>query len=430
MKVLIFSVLLALCVAFVRAGGDAYEITHYGGSNDKNRQRNPSCFDNLKEPPTPLYAAVSTSYKRTICENYAVVMGVSTDGSSNVGKMVKVQIVDSCHECERSHIDVSEEAFEYVGKKGAGHFTIIWVAADKNGNVNRDVIYPSSQTEKFAKEKFGLSKDRFVSMFKKQALDMIKKDIRHASFNKEDAPRTTTTRKTTTTTRKTTTTTTTTMKTTQAPTTTQSPTVAEDPTVTETTAVVTAVETAPAAIGEVDIVLEESNEKTIPKDAPIVGKSKKLDPNQVDYTPEEIKILESQFPDKENKGGSYKIGILTGSTFIGCAAGIGLLYLKKKNPNKYEELKQKFPEAFTTLKRNVTRSASSIRRGVNRTATSIRRKNNKTEESRHGDHEGYNYREMPEHMFGEDGLPRIKLLDEPVKKDYPEATIEVNLKDN
>jgi len=127
---------------------------------------------------------------------------------------------------------------------------------------------------------------------------------------------------------------------------------------------------------------------------------------------------------------SYKIGILTGSTFIGCAAGIGLLYLKKKNPNKYEELKQKFPEAFTTLKRNVTRSASSIRRGVNRTATSIRRKNNKTEESRHGDHEGYNYREMPEHMFGEDGLPRIKLLDEPVKKDYPEATIEVNLKDN
>jgi len=58
MKVLIFSVLLALCIAFVRAGGDAYEVTHYGGSNDQNRQRNPSCFDNLREPPTSLYAAV------------------------------------------------------------------------------------------------------------------------------------------------------------------------------------------------------------------------------------------------------------------------------------------------------------------------------------------------------------------------------------
>jgi len=81
-------------------------------------------------------------------------MGVTTDGNPNIGKMVKVQIVDSCHECEESHIDVSEKAFNKIGKEGAGRFKIIWVAATSSGDVYRDVIYPSSQTEKFAKEKF------------------------------------------------------------------------------------------------------------------------------------------------------------------------------------------------------------------------------------------------------------------------------------
>jgi len=33
---------------------------------------------------------------------------------------------------------------------------------------------------------------------------------------------------------------------------------------------------------------------------------------------------------------------------------------------------------------------------------------------------------MPEHMFGEDGLPRIQLHDEPVVSDFPEATIKLN----
>jgi len=362
-----------------------------------------------KHPPTDYYAAVSLGkYDYDLCDNYAVVMGVTLDKNPNVGKMIKVQIVDSCKECTESHIDVSKLAFNYIGKKDSGHFKIIWVAADEKGNVNREVIYPSGQTEKFAKKQYGLSKDRFVSMFKKQALEMIKKGETHGYFNKNDAPKTTTTRK---------------MATTAVNTATQAP--------GATQAVnITAVETAPAAIGEVDIVFGESNDNSIPENAPIVGESKVLDPNKVDYTPEEIKILESQFPDPENddEDQNYTAGILAGSTtMIGTAAGIGLLVLKRKNPSKYDDLKQKFPEAFNNLKRSVTKSATSIRRGVTRTATSIRRKNNKTEEvSRHGNHEDYNYREMPEHMFGEDGLPRIQLHDEPVVSDFPEATIKLN----
>jgi len=59
MKVLIFSVLLALCIAFVRADGTAYEVTHYGGSGDDNRELNPRCYrDGTKHPRTDHYAAV------------------------------------------------------------------------------------------------------------------------------------------------------------------------------------------------------------------------------------------------------------------------------------------------------------------------------------------------------------------------------------
>jgi len=405
MRTLIFSVLLALCIAFVRAGGDAYEITHYGGSDDHNRELNPSCLD-TKRPDTDYYAAVSTTYEKDLCNKYAVIMGVIED-NPKVGHMVRVRIVDSCHECERSHIDVSSKAFEKVGELKSGRFKIIWVAADKSGNVYRDVVYPSSQTEKFAKNQFGLSKEKFVSMFKKQALKMIRESRETGKFDKYDVPRTTTT------TRRTTTTTTTTTRTTPA----SNPTT-EAPIINEST-----IESFS------NITTSEIGDNTIPEDAPIVGQSQVIDPNKTDYTKEDIKVLEDQFQreveEKDNgKKQDYSAGILTVSSItISGAAGIGLLYLKKKSPSKYEELKQKFPDAFGTIKRRVTRSSTSIRRGVTRTASSIRGKKT-TKDSRHGQHE-FNYREMPEHMFGEDGLPRIELHDEPMMRDFPEATIKL-----
>jgi len=325
--------------------------------------------------------------------------------------IVRVKIVDSCHECERSHIDISKVAFNRIGKEDAGRFKIIWVAANDQGKVYRDVVYPSDVTRKFAEKKFGLSTDKFVSMFKKQALRMIKDHHTEGYFDKYDVPRTTTT-----TTRRTTTTT---VKTTTGG--------APAPTVTENVPVV----------GDINIGLTEDTEDTIPENAPIVGQSKVLDPNKTDYTPEEIKILEDnlnkEFGSEKADPDNYTTGVISAACFsVTGAAGIGLLYLKKKSPGRYEELKQKFPDAFNNIKRSVSRSATSIRRGatsirrgVTRTASSIRGKNTRTELSRHGNHTNFNYREMPEHMFGDDGLPRYQLHDEPMMRDFPEATIKL-----
>jgi len=33
---------------------------------------------------------------------------------------------------------------------------------------------------------------------------------------------------------------------------------------------------------------------------------------------------------------------------------------------------------------------------------------------------------MPDHMFGEDGLPRIELHDDPVVREFPNPTIKFN----
>lgn len=409
MKVFIFTVLLVLCTAFVRAGGQAYEVTNYGGKHDHYREENPSCLDS-QWPDTDYYAAVSTTYKKELCEKYAVIMGVNLD-NPKIGNMVRVKIVDSCGECERSHIDISKLAFGKIGDVDDGRFKVIWVAADDKGEVFRDVVYPSDDTRRFAEKKFGLSKDKFVSMFKKQALRMIKDHHTEGYFDKYDVP------KTTTTTRKTT-----------------------------TTAVKTATGSAPTPavtenipnVGDINISFSEEAGNAIPDNAPIVGQSKVLDPNKTDYTEEELKFLEDNLAkelEEHDKGKpqSYTAGILSAASFsVAGAAGIGLLYLKKKSPGRYDELKQKFPEAFSNIKRSVSRSATSIRRGatsirrgVTRTASSIRGKNNRTEITRHGSHSDFNYREMPEYMYGEDGLPRYQLHDEPMMRDFPEANIKI-----
>jgi len=350
-------------------------------------------------------------------------MAVDNKNSEFLGKMVKVKIVDSCGECERSHIDLSETAFNDIRKQGDGIFPVIWVAATTEGKVIRDIVYPSSKTEDFAKKYFGLSKSEFISMYKKQALNMITKGITHASFDKHEAPATTTKKTTTTTTHKTTTTV---SKPTSAAETkvTPAPEVEEkkeekvEEKVEEKTQ-----EKTEEALGGIKVVIGETDDKSVPDDAPIVGKTKTVDPNKTDYTEEDIKVLESQFPDEENDGSN--IGVISGVLTVSGAAGIGLLVLKKKSPGKYDELKQKFPETFGNIKRSVTRTTSQLKRSVTRSANSLRGKNKKGE-SRHGDHSDVNYREMPEHMFGSDSLPRIELYDSPVEPEnthFPEDRI-------
>jgi len=412
MITLIFSVLLALCFAFVvRAGGEEYEVTWYGGKEDNNMELKPFCGTTRedKRPDTEYYAAVSKSYDKSLCNTYAIVMGVDPYNSRR-GNMIKVKIVDSCRECTRSHIDMSKKAFTHIGEAGSGRFKIIWIGLDSKGRVTRDVVYPSSATETFAKKVYGLSKERFVNMFIKQAKKMVANYETHGYFDKYDEPKTTTT----------------TRKTTVAAVTATAAAAAtaavEEPVIEEVDAPI-------AGVGDVNIVTGETEDDAVPEEAPIVGQSKADD----DYLDEEeLKELEKGFNEDESEDGNYTVGILSAALSVSVAAGIGLLYLKKQSPGKYEELKQKFPEAFDNIKRSVSRSATSIRRGatsirrgVTRTATSMRGRNKTEAISRHGDHTGINYREMPEHMFGEDGLPRIQLHDEPMSS-FPEATIRLN----
>jgi len=61
--------------------------------------------------------------------------------------------------------------------------------------------------------------------------------------------------------------------------------------------------------------------------------------------------------DTESAGSA--VGVVAALSCLG-ASGVGLVFLKKKNPTKYEELKKKFPEAFTSVKRR----ASDLRRSV------------------------------------------------------------------
>jgi len=151
MKTIYFSLLFALFLTLIKADGDAYQATYYGGSKDGDTELYPSCLDR-KTPDTSLYAAVSTTYKKDLCNSYAVVMSLKPDNSDDYrGKMIKVRIIDSCHECERSHIDLSEKAFKAVNRLNDGVFPVIWVAA-KDGHVTRDIVYPSSYAEQFAKK--------------------------------------------------------------------------------------------------------------------------------------------------------------------------------------------------------------------------------------------------------------------------------------
>lgn len=421
MKIIQF-IILSLFFVFIKADGDAYEVTYYGGSSDNNTHLNPFCLDD-EEPNTDYYAAVSRyDYDKKLCNSYAIVMGVDLDRNNRdyYGKMVKVRIIDSCRECEDSHIDVSPKAFETIGVKSQGRFRVIWMAGSKSGSITRNVIYPSSDTEEFAKEVYGLSKSSFVEKFKAQALKLMKSDSRSARFDKNYAA---TTRKTTTTTRRTTT---------IAVVPTVAPSVSTQNTpntpVTPNTPNVPVVETPPMV----------STNNTVGGIIINTGKTNNTDSTDVDGKVEPVSVddikdnddkkdeeenddTKNHSDDDENKEGTYSVGILSAALTISGAASIGLIYMKKTSPSKYEELKSKFPEAFENVKRGVSRSATSIRRGLTRTYTGINRavsrgkslrKNSDAKISRHGDHSeesNDNYRQMP--IYGEDGIPRYTLYD-------------------
>lgn len=314
MKSFSLFLIFASLISLVFAEADNYEITYYGCPDECYAQQEPACDGNMKLGNHEYFAALSVDFDYDrYCFDYVVAM--RTDGSK---KMIKAKIVDSCGNCSKYHVDLSETAFTALASKKDGIANIIWGVFSKDG---KKLAGPYENKAHSAAEKFKMSSSSFIEAFNKNAEKLAVSSSNTRDFDASDRKTTTTTKKTTTTTKKTTTSTT---ITTSIPST----------TIVEST---TAIET----------MTEEA-----PKATPATQKQTK---------PEINSVVESEKKEEESKG-NYTAGIITavGCAGVGCA-GVGLFFLKKKNPTQYEDLKQKFPEAFTTVKRGLTRSATQIK---------------------------------------------------------------------
>jgi len=314
MKLLNSLLLLASVIASVYAGGrDDYEITHYGCPDECDTQEHNSChFDSLPSH----FAALSTKLSgyHSYCGSYAIYM--MSDGSST--KLGKATIVDSCRSCSRYHLDLSTSAYNDVHK---GSDKVIWGIYSKSGSKLAGPFYGSVSG---AANKVGMSSDSFVSAFNANAKKLASSSSHSLSFSSSSKDKDTTTTTTTarTTARTTATKTVTTTKTLNAKTTT-------------------------------------TTTKTLPTTRP----AKKV-PTEKNPAKNEQKTVNKAVNENKEENNNTAIGLIAlGGGCLG-AAGLGLVLLKKKNPNTYESMKQKFPEAFTNVKRGLTRSATSLKRKV------------------------------------------------------------------
>jgi len=363
-------------------------------------------------------------------------------------KLVRAKVVDQCGTCAETQVDLSQTAFEKLAKKSTGVINMIYVIVDAD---SKEIIdgphYNASAMNAFAKAK-GVSKSTIVNSFKQAARAMSgsEKGMRKYPWedgnfdggNDEDEDdyeekeekkttrKATTTHKKTTSHKKTTTTTTTTTivkKTsavvfpTPAKTSVVFPTAAFPtaafPTVAKATETPATPIVPPKSIPAIPLVPATPNkpegkpaQKPAPK--PVEKEEKEEKKPKEEEKPAPIEEAEIDDFDKENGGTNAPVT----ATFIGAAgvvgaAGVGLLMLKRKSPQKYDDLKQKFPEAFGTVKRSITRGASTIKRGVSR---SVSRRNNQQATPLPA---SYTFT-----LNTEDGLPRVALYDDP----YPTKT--------
>jgi len=281
-----------------------YEATFYGCPDECSAQENPSCGISVRT----YFCALSSHFKgySSHCGQYAVVM--LTDGSK---RMVKAKIVDSCTNCDKYHVDLSKEAFKAISSPGAGVVNIIYGIYSKDG---KKLAGPYENKASHAASKLGISTSSFISAFDANAQKLAASHSYSRDFDVHAG--------------KTTTTTTTTI-TTKTITGTVNPSASTTPVVNNVNAA-------------------------------------KL-PNATKQPAQETKTVSQAVKENKDDNGSSVGGIITavGGTMLG-AAGVGLVFMKKKNPNQYEDLKQKFPEAFTQVKRGLSRSATHIKRRMTR----------------------------------------------------------------
>ncbi|OUM60380.1 hypothetical protein PIROE2DRAFT_63173 [Piromyces sp. E2] len=298
-------------------------------------------------------------------------------------KKVKVKIIDSCGECDRSHINLSKYAFQDIHSKKDRIFPVIWIAANTKGEVIRDVVFPSSKTEHFAKS-FDLSRSQFISVFKKQALYMIREGVTHATFNNNNNIINNDNNNTNKITAK---------KTIRKNDITQkassidtiSKQISKDsivPNLHQNISTVSSTSSSDTStnLGDInDMNNEFINDKNESKDISIAGQMKTFESNQIGYSDED------QLRDKKENSTYYIVGIFSGVITISGAVGFGLC-MKKQKSNNY--------------------------------VCNNRRKEIVSEDT---DIFIINYREMPGYMFGGNGLINTDSYDEPVDTSFPES---------
>jgi len=361
MKLLKAISLLTFTVASVYAsGGEANnEITYYGCPKECSAQRNPSCphFDDDNLPSH--FAALSTKLSGydDFCGNYAVYM--MADGS-NVETLAKATVVDSCSSCAKYHLDLSEVAFREIREKSKGTGKVIWGIYSKSGSRLAGPFY--SSVEGSAK-KLGMSSDAFISAFDGNAKSLASSSSSTRSFNSSSSgsvEKKTTSKKIVTT----------------SATRITSKTIA--PILTTKVLAPSGIpaknlpnNTLPAKglpIGATKNVTASVNPVVAPGvNVPVTSAAKAPQQTQSAKTIEKV-INEEKKEEEDDDSTGTTVGLLAVGGGVLGAAGVGLLFMKKKNPSTYEEMKQKFPEAFNNVKRGLSRSATSIKRRVTKRA--------------------------------------------------------------
>jgi len=392
MKLLKFvTTLLTISVASVFAsGGEADdEITFYGCLEECSAQRNPSCpqFDDDDLPTN--FAALSTklSHYDDYCGHYAIFFPY--EYGSRLGKAT---VVDSCSSCAKYHLDLSKKAFTKFVGESKGTAKIVWGIYSKSGNKLAGPFYSSASS---AAKKFGMSSDAFLSAFNASARRLAVSSDSNIEFSKNASAEDKVTKKATTTTK--------TIKTIKSVVSTSrapfplvtkkvvTPTVKQVQTPINQNIPPKQVATSINQVGTpvnqvatpVNQIATPVNQIGTPSDQ-IATPANEIDANNdvsasaITVSPAEPVDQVNKAVDEEKEGGLGAVGILAiGGGCLG-AAGAGLIFMKRKSPNTYEDLKQKFPEAFTTVKRGISRSATSIKRRVTKRETVPQYQNNAT----------------------------------------------------
>lgn len=424
--------------------------SYYGCPDECETQKNPKCECDLPDYFVALHPRYFESKPFKYCENYYV--GMTIDSKADGGyKMVKAKVVDQCGSCAETQVDLNQRLFEKITHKGAGIVEMVYVIMDKSGGIMDGPHYSSNAMSSFV-EKQGKSKKEVLNSFVSGAKKLVtngsfgyknypwKEGVEGEDYEEKKTTRRTTTRRTTTrratttkeehehehTTRKTT-------SVTRKTTTVKKITTTDDVTSSYTFTRIVGIKTTkaittskvPVATPVVPVVPVTPGKQVTPS-APVNPPAEKP---QVTSVAKPVKPAKTHRPAKTttisvpetnitddgikyvDDGGSsapVTAGVIGGFCAVAGAAGVGLMMLKRKSPQRYDEMKQKFPEAFNTVKRSFTRGATTIKRGVSRSLS--RRGTTRTDNvpSQSTLPNAYSFT-----INSEDGLPRVALYDDP-----------------